>query len=130
MTNNVTHFEIYAEDPAKLVDFYRSLFGWQLEKLPGLDYWRIQTNGDEGQSIGGGMLHRPIAGPKSWVHYVHVDSVDDAVSRVLGNGGSVIREKTAVPKMAWYAVLADPEGNIFSVWQSDPSAFPPLKPEI
>jgi predicted enzyme related to lactoylglutathione lyase len=44
MTNSVTHFEIYAEEPVKLAEFYRSLFGWQIEKVPALDYWRIQTD--------------------------------------------------------------------------------------
>jgi len=40
--SRVTHFEIYAEDPAKLVEFYRTLLGWQIEKAPGIDYWRIR----------------------------------------------------------------------------------------
>jgi predicted enzyme related to lactoylglutathione lyase len=40
---SVTHFEIYASEPEKLADFYRTMFGWQLEKAPGIDYWRIQT---------------------------------------------------------------------------------------
>ena len=39
MTGAVTHFEIFAEDPAKLADFYRELFGWAIEKAPGVDYF-------------------------------------------------------------------------------------------
>ena len=31
----VTHFEIFAEEPEKLADFYRNLFGWQIEQAPG-----------------------------------------------------------------------------------------------
>ena len=42
-TGSVTHFEIYAEEPAKLADFYRGVFEWRLDKAPGVDYWRIQT---------------------------------------------------------------------------------------
>ena len=45
------------------------------------------------------------------------------------SGGSVLRPKTAVPKTAWYAVVADPEGNIFAVWQPDPNAMPLPEPE-
>jgi uncharacterized protein len=129
VTNSVTHFEIYAEEPAKLADFYRSLFGWQLDKLPGLDYWRIQSTSNDGQDLNGGLLHRPLPAPKSWVHYVNVTSVDESIAQVRALGGSVLREKTAVPKTAWYAVLADPEGNIFSVWESDPTAFPAPEPD-
>jgi hypothetical protein len=77
----------------------------------------------------GGLTYRPFAGPRSWVHYVHVDSLDDAVADVQRLGGEVLRAKTAVPKTAWYAVVSDPEGNIFAVWQPDPTAFPPPEPD-
>jgi len=32
MMNSVTHFEIFAEEPDKLAQFYRTLLGWQIEK--------------------------------------------------------------------------------------------------
>ena len=37
MSGLVTHFEIYGEAPAELAQFYASLFGWQIEKAPGVD---------------------------------------------------------------------------------------------
>ena len=127
--SSVTHFEIYATDPAKLVDFYHTLFGWHLEKAPGIDYWWIQTEPSHTNGFTGGLTYRPIPEPRSWVHYVNVDSLDQAVARVQQLGGAVLRPKTAVPKTAWYAVLADPQGNIFAVWQPDSNAFPPPEPE-
>jgi predicted enzyme related to lactoylglutathione lyase len=125
----VTHFEIYAETPAKLVEFYRNLFGWEFEQVPGIAYWRIHIGAGDGGNISGGLLYRPIAGPRSWVHYVHVAALDAIVKEVKRLGGSVLRPKTAVPRTAWYAVVADPEGNNFAVWQADPSAFPPPEPD-
>ena len=74
-------------------------------------------------------MFRPIPGPRSWVHYVHVDSLDDTLERIVELGGSVVRPKTAVPKAAWYAVVADPEGNIFAIWQADPLAMPLPEPD-
>ena len=44
MIPSITHFEIYREEPAKLADFYRNVFGWQIEQMPGVSYWRIQTD--------------------------------------------------------------------------------------
>jgi predicted enzyme related to lactoylglutathione lyase len=40
-----------------------------------------------------------------------------------------VRPKTAVPRTGWYAVLADPQGNSFAIWQADPTAFPPPEPD-
>ena len=130
MPNSVTHFEIYADDPAKLADFYKSLFGWKIDKAPGIDYFIIQTALAEAKGINGGLTYRPIPEPRSWVHYVSVESLDETVERVQRLGGTVLRPKAAVPKMAWYAVVADPEGNIFALWQRDPNAFPPLAPDV
>jgi predicted enzyme related to lactoylglutathione lyase len=126
----VTHFEIYAEEPTKLAEFYKDLFEWQIEKAPGIDYFRIQTGPTEDEAIRGGILRRPIPGPRSWVHYVSVESLDETVERVQKLGGKLLRAKAAVPKIAWYAVVEDPEGNIFAIWQADATAFPPLEPEI
>jgi uncharacterized protein len=126
MTASVTHFEIYAEDTNGLAQFYRDLFDWKIEKAPGVDYFRIQT-GPESQGIAGGLLSRPIPGPRSWVHYVRVESIDETIERVERLGGKLLRPKAAVPKSAWYAVMEDVEGNIFAVYQPDALAMP--KPE-
>ena len=129
MTNSVTHFEIYAEEPVKLAEFYRALLGWKIEKVPGLDYWRIQTTPADSNRSNGGLLFRPIPAPRSWMHYVHVESLDKTVEQLTALGGSVVRPKTAVPKTAWYAVVADPDGNFFAIWEADPMAFPMSEPE-
>ena len=60
MASAVTHFDIYAEEPTKLAEFYRSLFDWQIEQAPGIDYWRIQTGATDSEAIRGGLLYRPI----------------------------------------------------------------------
>lgn len=129
MTASVTHFEIYAEDLTKLAGFYQELFEWKIEKAPGIEYFQIETGPAEAGGIRGGILHRPIPGPRSWVHYVSVASVDETVERVQRLGGKLVRAKAAVPKIAWYAVVEDPEGNVFAIWQADETAFPPLEPE-
>ena len=129
MSNDVTHFEIYGEDLGALAEFYRDLFGWTITQAPGIDYYVIRPGTAGAPGIRGGLSVRPIPEPRSWVHYVSVDSLDEAVGRVQQLGGSVLRPKSAVPKVAWYAVVADPEGNIFALWEADPTAFPPHQPE-
>ena len=80
MANTVTHFEIYGDNLPELADFYRSLFGWNINKAPGIDYHMIQTGANGAAGIRGGLQHRPIPEPRSWVHYVSVDSIDETLS--------------------------------------------------
>jgi predicted enzyme related to lactoylglutathione lyase len=42
-------------------------------------------------------------------------------------GATVLRPKTALQKKAWHAVVADPEGNIFAIYQSEPEGYPPSR---
>jgi uncharacterized protein len=130
MSNSVTHFEIYADEPEALAEFYRRLFGWRIDKALAVDYFFIDTAPKGGgAAVQGGLLRRPIEGPRSWVHYVHVDSLDDTLNRVTDLGGKVVRAKAAVPKTGWYAVAEDPQGNIFALFQADAGAFPSPVPD-
>ena len=122
MANLVTHFEIYGDKPAQLAEFYRSVFGWQVEQAAGVDYWWIRTNAASASGFDAGMTYRPIREARSWVHYISVDSLDGAVAQAQRLGAAVLITKTAVPKTGWYALLADPEGNVFAVWQADLTA--------
>lgn len=128
MANSLTHFEIYGEYPLRLADFYRNVFGWQIEQMPGVEYWRIYTGPAENGAINGGLTYRAIPGLNGWMLFVNVAALDETVERVQSLGGSIVRPKTAVPKTAWVTILADPAKNIFGVWQADPAAFPPPEP--
>lgn len=129
MTNSLTHFEIYGEQPLDLADFYRRVFGWQVEQMPGVEYWRIQPGSTETQSLHGGLTYGAIPDLNGWMLYVNVASLDETVELVQSLGGSIVRPKTAVPKTAWVTIVADPAKNIFGVWQADPTAFPVPAPD-
>ena len=130
MPNPVAHFEIFGDDPPKLAEFYKSLFGWKIDKMPGpMDYWFIQTVPTDAKGmatapggINGGMLKRPMPDARAWLNYVSVTSLDETVNKAKSVGGQVMRPKTPVPKMGWFAILLDPEMNVFAIWQDDPNA--------
>ena len=43
-TPSICWFEIPADNPDRARKFYGSLFGWRIEKFPGVtDYWHIDT---------------------------------------------------------------------------------------
>jgi len=128
--NAVSHFEIYANDPAKLSQFYTALFDWSLDPVPGMDYRTIHTvDGDakgrpaQPGGINGGILKRPAGYEvNSWVNYVNVESLDGAVERAQKLGARVTKPRSAVPGMGYFAMLVDPEGNSFALWQADGQA--------
>jgi predicted enzyme related to lactoylglutathione lyase len=128
--NSVVHFEIYADDVAKLGQFYKSLFDWDIQTVPGMDYHLIKTvdTGPDNRpttpgGINGGMFKRPVGyGVSAWVSYVNVESVDQSVARAKELGAKVTKDKSAVPGMGWFAMLTDPQGNDFALWQTDSTA--------
>jgi len=128
-TNSVSHFEIYGDAPDKLAQFYTSLFDWSIEPMPGTDYQLIRTvdtdaNGRPVQlgGINGGMLSVPGFRPGAWVSYVNVESVDGSLARAQKLGAKVTKGKTPVPGMGWFAMMVDPQGNNFAIFQPDSQA--------
>lgn len=129
MTAQLTNFEIYGEEPELLAGFYPGLFGWRIEKAPGVDYWRIEIGADAPALNGGGLTRPPGFGGHGWMPFVQVASCEAALAAAERLGGAVLKERTAVPRVAWHGVVADPAGNRFLVWEPDPRAFPPPEPD-
>lgn len=121
MKRSIVHFELAADDVQKLADFYRGVFDWKIEKDQGeMEYWLINTGEGEGGPDGG--LMRKMMSSSGILDYFAVESVDDFSKKVTSRGGQVLMEKRAVPKMGWFAVCQDPEGNTFALWEMDTSA--------
>lgn len=128
--NGVVHFEIYARDAEKLAKFYSSLFDWSIEAMPGTDYRYVKTVDTDAQgmptqpgSINGGLIVRPAGfEDPGWINYINVESLDPAVKRAQDLGAKVMKPRAPVPGMGWFAMLVDPQGNSFALWEQDKSA--------
>ncbi len=129
MTGRLSNFEIYGDDPEALAAFYGELFGWRIEKAEGVDYWRICADAEAKPLSAGGIARRPSFGQQSWMNFVEVDALDATLAAARRLGGAILKEKTPTPRVAWRAVIADPAGAAFLVWQADPLAFPPPEPD-
>lgn len=129
MTGQITHLEIYGDKPGELSKFYGALFGWRMEQVEGLDYWRIHPDPNDADAVGGGVTYRPKADQKGWLQFVNVYSIDESLALAKQMGAKLVRPKTAVPRTAWVAVLVDPAGNAFAIWQPDANAFPMPEPD-
>lgn len=128
--NAVVHFEIYADDPEKLGKFYSSLFDWSIDPIPGMDYRYIKTVETDAKGmptqaggINGGMMKRPAGyEDRAYMNYVNVDSIEESVARAEKLGAKVMKGKTPVPGIGWFAMLSDSQGNFFAIWKMDPKA--------
>lgn len=107
-------------DPDAAERFYAGLFGWDCEDVmpPGSPgkYFMARLRGRDVAAIGG----IPEGAPETatWNTYVWVDSADEAASRARTAGGSVLSEPFDVMDSGRMAVLADPEGAAFCVWEA------------
>jgi len=124
MTGGVVHFEIPADDENRAREFYRSIFGWEFQVLPEMDYSLAMTTplDEHGRpavsgSINGGLFKRG-GGLTAPVVTVDVDDIDAALEKISAQGGSVHREKMEVPGSGWNAYFKDSEGNIVGLWQN------------
>jgi uncharacterized protein len=100
------------------ISFYEGLFGWQAEEEgdPG------QTGGYrmftlDGKAVAGGMAVQDESQPPAWTTYVSVENVDESVAKAKELGGQVIAEPMDVMTAGRMAVLTDPEGAVFALWQ-------------
>jgi hypothetical protein len=104
----------------RAVEFYSSLFGWQLmkqEKDAPNDYWMIKN----GEEFIGGFL--PVAQPQCpprWLTYFKVADCDATANNAQRLGATVSLPPMNVKDTGRVAVLMDPQGAAFGVFQFTP----------
>jgi uncharacterized protein len=107
-------------DPDAAVNFYGDLFGWEFEdqmpsEAPG-NYFIGRLHDRDVAAVGSQMEGAPPT--PVWNTYIAVDSADDAAAKVNKAGGTTLAEPFDVLGAGRMAVVADPSGAVFSVWQA------------
>ena len=114
--------ELMSLQPERARKFYEEVVGLKTVPLEGAPFpytlWMQEKN-----PIGG--LIPPQDGKKSWPsgstpHWVSsfaTDDVDESVRKTKELGGEVLVPPTDIPKFGRAAVLKDPEGAVFGVFQ-------------
>jgi predicted enzyme related to lactoylglutathione lyase len=100
--------ELWADDPDKMAAFYQPLGGYEVVHgtVPG------ETTGVHLAKDGApraGILRKPAPVPSTWVPYVRVESVADAVARARAAGGNVVIEPMRA-RGTNVALILDPTG--------------------
>lgn len=101
--------------------FYRALFGWGAEDMPageGVVYSMMTLDGRHVAAIAPQQeAQREAGAPPAWSSYVTVASADDAASRAAELGGTVRTAPFDVFDAGRMAVIQDPQGAFFMVWE-------------
>ena len=112
---NLVHIEIPAANSAKAAKFYQSLFGWKTTRDEKMDY----TMWEPAEGPGGGFspLDEQVK-PGDVLIYIDSDDIEADLKQVVKLGGKVIRPKSEIPGVGWFAIFKDPTGNSLGKFRS------------
>lgn len=117
--------DLATTDLAAAKSFYAALFGWRANDMPmgdGQVYSMQQVDDDTVAAIYELEAERRSMGiPPHWSHYVSVVDADATAARASKLGGTVLAEPFDVYDSGRMAVIQDPTGAAFGIWQ--PKAF-------
>ena len=110
-------------DPEAAVAFYRDLFGWEFTEpgsMPGDPPGRYFVAQLGGRDVAGVGSQPPEGVPPApgWNTYVWVESADDAAEAVKSAGGGVVVAPFDVLPAGRMAVVTDPAGALFCLWEA------------
>lgn len=108
--------DLATSDPEAAKRFYTELFGWEGEDNPipgGGTYTMLRKDGGYAAALSAG----PEGQPSFWNAYVTVESADDTAARAKDLGATLFMEPFDVLEAGRMAVIADPTGAAFSVWE-------------
>ena len=123
--DGVVHFEIPVDDAERAKAFYGTVFDWQMQAFPDMQYTIAMTTPSDEQSgrpttpgaINGGIMNRSKETPAP-VITIGVDSVEEALKKLEAEGGTVITPSTPIPGMGSFGYFKDPEGNVMGLFQN------------
>jgi uncharacterized protein len=107
-------------DPEAAVTFYSGLFGWDFkDAMPPNSAGKYFIASLRGGSVAAVGSQPEDAPPMAmWNTYVWVEDADEAAAKARDAGGRVVTDPFDVFDAGRMAVLTDPEGAAFCVWQA------------
>jgi predicted enzyme related to lactoylglutathione lyase len=110
--------DVTSPDLDKTIEFYGALFGWKAEQDPRPEAGGYTMFTLDGKYVAAGSPPQQEGIPPHWTTYIASDDVDDTARRVRHAGGSVLADPFDVFDSGRMAVVQDPTGAIFGVWQA------------
>ncbi|MBV8664592.1 MAG: VOC family protein [Hyphomicrobiales bacterium] len=120
-------YEYLTRDAEAAAKFYGDVVGWKTRDAGMVDF--PYTLVAAGEDMVGGIMPMPEsaraagAGP-FWLGYVGVPDVDAYAAKVIQAGGAIHRAPADIPRVGRFAVVADPHGAAFVLFQGEPPEDP------
>jgi uncharacterized protein len=113
--------DLSTTDQPAAKEFYSALFGWEAEDMPageGVDYSMMRVAGKSVAAIAPQpQAQREAGAPPQWNSYVSVQSADRSAERAKELGASVHAPPFDVFQAGRMAVIQDPQGAFFMLWE-------------
>ena len=111
--------ELATTDGPGAKKFYSELFGWTTHDSPvGPDmvYTMLKLGGkDVGALYQKGEMMKDV--PTHWASYISVTRADEIAAKAKSLGGTIVKEPFDVMEVGRMAVIIDPTGAAFCIWQ-------------
>lgn len=123
-TGALVWYELLSTDPKGSLSFYPDVVGWKTEAF-GTDGYTMFV-GSQGPV--GGVTKLPeqaekMGAPTYWQVNIQVENVDATVEKVKQLGGQIYVVET-IPTVGRFAVIADPQGAVVSVFTPEREMAP------
>ena len=105
--------DILVPDPARGMDFYGQLFGWQFDGPGPGDYYEARLRGRHVAGVGAAQPGVPVA----WNTYVSVASAEESAHAAVAAGGRLLIEPFDALPAGRVAVIEDPAGAAVGLWE-------------
>jgi uncharacterized protein len=129
LMNPVVHFEMPYENRERVVKFYGSSFGWQMQMLgEDMGNYVLATTTETDQNrpkkpgeINGGFFPKKPDWPAQYPSVViGVENIEESVKKVIDAGGEILGEPMKIPGIGQYVSFIDTEGNRVGILQPIP----------
>jgi predicted enzyme related to lactoylglutathione lyase len=113
--------DLNSSDADRAAKFYAEWLGWTFDT--GKDGYRHIVNGSPREDMIGGIpprMHAPPGTPSHWMAYFHAADCKASAAKAAQLGASTIVPASLMPDVGTIAVLADPQGAVFALYQPMP----------
>jgi predicted enzyme related to lactoylglutathione lyase len=112
--------EHMTKDSKKAIDFYSDVVGWKTQPFAETGEEYTMWVGSQGPL--GGVMKLPeeaakMGAPPNWMGHVQVSDVDAKAALVKKLGGKVFKEPSDIPTVGRFAIVADPQGAVISMFK-------------